>query len=348
MLKILSIGTFSGLSNTCLHRHWALKKIANHVDEVNTTKRPISLSYKIVYRLFNYGLPISLPDNSKANWEIVEFVNQNTYDVIWIDKGITINASTLGYIKKKQPYAIIVSYTADNMAKRHNQSQNFLNCLPLYDVHITTKSYIINDLIKLGAKKVIFTNQAFESKFHYPRKLSSPDYKRLKADVGFVGMWEKERAISILFLAKNGINVRVFGGGNWKQYKNLYENLIIEDEGLFSEDYAKSFISFKISLCFLRKMNHDLQTSRTMEIPACGGFMMAERSSEHEMLFKEGKEAVFFSNDQELLERCRHYLRHEGERSRISIAGHKRCIVSGYSNEDTLKRILKEIQKLND
>nr|WP_276598371.1 glycosyltransferase [Flavobacterium azizsancarii] len=88
-------------------------------------------------------------------------------------------------------------------------------------------------------------------------------------------------------------------------------------------------------------MNSDTQTSRTMEIPACGGFMLAERTTEHLDLFSENKEAVFFSNDEELLEKCRYYLINEEERKRIVEGGILRCKTSGYSNEESIKRMLK-------
>ena len=344
-MRILSVGALSGLSNTCLHRHWALNKIGDKVDSVNTAKYPVSLWFRLAHHLFLNGLPARLPDNSGANEEIKAYIDRNRYEIVWIDKGNTINANTLLDIKKHHPQAIIVSFTADNMAQRHNQSRNFIECIPLYDFHITTKSYIINDLKGLGAKEVIFTYQGYEPTFHYPRKLNTSDYSRLGGDVGFVGMWEQERCDSILSLAKNGINVRVFGGGRWKKYRGLYPNLIIEDDGLFSDDYPKSLQAFKISLCFLRKINSDLHTSRTMEIPACGGFMLAERTKEHETLFTEAKEAAFFSSNLDLLEKCRYYLSHEEERINIAQAGIKRCEKSGYSNVATLKRIIRQIIK---
>lgn len=127
------------------------------------------------------------------------------------------------------------------------------------------------------------------------------------------------------------------------KYRGLYNTLKIELQGLFSEDYSKSFRTFKISLCFLRKMNFDQQTSRTMEIPACGGFMLAERTKEHQALFEEGKEAEFFSSNEELLDKCRYYLSHEDERKAIAEEGHKRCITSDYSNQGMVKRILTEV-----
>ena len=37
-MRILSVGPLSGFSNTYLHRHWALKKIADQVDGINKYK----------------------------------------------------------------------------------------------------------------------------------------------------------------------------------------------------------------------------------------------------------------------------------------------------------------------
>ena len=80
-----------------------------------------------------------------------------------------------------------------------------------------------------------------------------------------------------------------------------------------------------------------------MEIPACGSLLMAERTPEHEQLFKDKEEAVFFSSDQELLDLCRYYIAHDDERKRIAMAGRARCIKSCYSNEETIKGIIKTI-----
>jgi hypothetical protein len=343
-MKILSVGTMSGLSNTCLHRHWALEKVADEIDMINTTERLCSFWFRVAYHLFLWGLPVRLPDNSNANRKIKKYVAENKYDVVWIDKGITIKPETLRYIKQVSPASKIVSYSPDNMALRHNQSLNFLKSIPLYDIHFTTKSYILDDMRRLGALRINFTNQLYESTFHYPRNLTEEEIARLGGDVGFIGAWEKERCESILHLAKNGIKVKVFGNGKWNEYKNVLNLEIFP--ALYSEDYSKALQAFKISLCFLRKMNFDQQTSRTMEIPACGGFMLAERTDEHLQLFEEGKEAVFFSSNEELLEKCRYYLAHNEERKRIAEAGTLRCKTSEYSNEETIKKMIETV--IND
>lgn len=344
-MKILSVGALSGLSNTCLHRNWALHKIADHVDEVKTDVHPWSFWCKVRFHLFQLGLPVTIPDNNGENKTICSLVSQNNYDIVWIDKGQTIFPETLHYIKKVSPHSIVVSYSPDNMALRHNQTQQYLNCIPLYDYIVTNKSYIIEDLKKLGAKHVLFVNNSYEDSFHYPRELSVLDIQELGGDVGFIGAWEKERCESICYLADHGIKVRVFGVGKWADYKNYSPNLRIEDRQLLGEDYCKSLQAFKISLCFLRKMNFDQQTTRSVEIPACGGFMLAERTDEHLSMFEEGKEAAYFSSNEELLEKCRYYLEHEEERMQIAENGLKKCRENGYSNIETLKKVLLSINE---
>ena len=341
-MNILSVGWFRKNSNTSLHRHWALEKLAVKIDKVECGINATSIKYRLAYHLFQYGFPISLPDETKANSNIKQLVLINNYDIVWIDKGITINRDTLEFIKHHSPNTKIVSYSPDNMALRHNQSQNYLSSLSLYDFVFTNKSYIIEAMSALGAKNIIYIHNMYEASFHYPRILTESEIEKFGAEVGFIGVWEKERFESILFLAENGINVKVFGDGKWNNYKNISPNLTIQP-GIFSEDYSKALQAFQLSLCFLRKMNFDQQTTRTMEIPACGGCMVAERTKEHLELFEENKEAIFFSSNDELLEKCKFYLLNEEQRLQIVQGGINRCYNSGYSNEQTIKKMLEII-----
>ena len=341
-ISILSIGGIDSNSGTSLHRHLALKKITNRIDGVNTTFRA-SLWFRIIYHLFLFGIPLRLPDLIEVNKRILEKVKNNDYDIIWIDKGIIVFPETLKEIKKQSPETKIISYSPDNMALRHNQSQQYLECIPLYDYIITNKSYIIKNMKRLGAKKITFVNNSYSEDFHRPYELSEEERKELGGDVGFIGAWEEERCKCILYLVDHGVKVKVFGDAKWNKYANYSPNLTIMGRLLMNEDYCKSLRAFRISLCFLRKMNFDKQTTRSVEIPACGGFMMAERTDEHLSLFEEDKEAVYFSSNKELLEKCVYYLENEEARSKIAVAGRKRAVASGYSNESMVRNIINGI-----
>lgn len=163
--------------------------------------------------------------------------------------------------------------------------------------------------------------------------------------MGFIGTYERERAESMLYLAKNGVPVRVWGEGWNKRFWLLHPNIDIGGRPLVGDDYAMAICSFDINLVFLRKINRDLQTTRSVEIPACGAFMLAERTDEHLRLFKENEEAIYFSSNEELSEQVRYFLKHEEVRMRISQAARKRCLIGGYSYRERITKMFQKIEE---
>jgi spore maturation protein CgeB len=172
--------------------------------------------------------------------------------------------------------------------------------------------------------------------------VSKQDLEYFGGDVGFIGTFEKERYESMLYLARHDIKVRVWGWG-WDKYKKIHPNLVCEGRPLYADDLVKAINSFRINLGFLRKINRDLQTTRSVEIPGCGAFMLAERTTEHLEMFKEGFEAEFFASDDELLKKIKKYLLDDEGRQRIASGGLRRCIESGYRNVDRMASALKVI-----
>lgn len=344
-MHILFIGYLNKISNTSSLRCSAMKRIADVVDVVNLENEKLTVFYRVVNYFFNRGFPIYLPDDGKFNREIKGLVDENKYDIVWVDKGLVVRASTLRYIKCRLPMLKIVNYSPDNQVLRHNQSQQYLDSMGIYDLHVTTKLNAVEKMKKMGARDVLFTPKSYEKSFHRPIKITQEDIEVLSADVGFVGTYEKQRFESIKYLAQNGIDVKVFGEGGWPDSSDI-PNLTIVNKGLYDTNYVKALRCFKISLCFLRKLNDDQQTSRSVEIPACGGFMLAERTYEHQLLFEEDKEAVFFDSNEELLEKCRYYLNHEDERIRIVEAGRRRCVESDYSNDGMICKVLSYVEEL--
>ena len=65
---------------------------------------------------------------------------------------------------------------------------------------------------------------------------------------------------------------------------------------IYGDDYLKAIQLAKVSLGLLSKGNRDLHTTRTFEIPYCGGLLCAERTSEHLQLYQEDVEAVYWSD----------------------------------------------------
>jgi len=346
ILAVSPITSYDGF-NTSVHRVNALRELGHQVQVIDsappTKMRPmVSTIHRLQGFAFRRGLPINQSDFGETNKKLLNEVSSYKPDIIWLDKAIQTTAETLRKIKSISPQTILVGFSLDDMSQRHNQSAAFLTSLRHYDVFITNKFYNVEELKALGCSFVIFTDNGYDPNSFRPLVPSPQDVLRLGGDIGFIGTYEKQRALSLLALAKKGLSVRVWGSG-WERCAFKQDNLILENRALRHDDFALACNSFKINLAFLRKINRDLQTTRSVELPACGGFMLAERTSEHCRLFKEGEEAEFFNGDAELIAKCEHYLAHENLRLKIAEAGLNRCRYGGYDWASRLRIILAQI-----
>ncbi len=346
-IKLLALSPVSsyGGHNTSIHRIRALRSLGFQVQVIDSAhetgiSRLKVLENRFRNRLFRAGLPIPLIDLTRDNERLLAEVAREHWDFIWLEGAMTMGAKTLRQVRKHCPSAMILGFSPDDMYGRHNQSQAFLNALPEYDTFITTKTYNVDELKALGCHRVIFIGNGYDPETFKPWSVSEDDVQRLGGDIGFIGTYEPERANWMCELARRGMKVRVWGGA-WEKMKLHHPNLRLEYEPLYGDDFAKACNAFKINLAFLRKLNRDQQTTRSVEIPASGGFMLGERTKEHLEMFEEGREAEFFETLDELHEKCCWYLRHPEERCLIAQEGRERCLRSGYDNASRLAVAMK-------
>jgi spore maturation protein CgeB len=286
------------------------------------------------------GYPVDLVGLNKT---LLPTITEYQPDLLWVEKAFTIWSSTYRKIKLYFPNLKIVYYSEDDIYVPNNRSAYLRQSLPLFDVVYTTKPRNLKELPTLGARKVFCVFQAYDRNVHKPLHLTSEEQQIWGANVTFVGTFERNRAETMFFLAQQGIKVRVWGS-NWQSWQHKHSNLLVEGKPVLNEDFVKVINSTRINLNFLRKANRDQHTSRSLEIPACHGFMLAERTEEHLQLFEEGQEAEFFNCPDELLEKVKYYLAHEEERQLIAKTGFKRCLESGYSHHERLKVMLEIIK----
>lgn len=285
------------------------------------------------------------PDVTRAGDNLVRLARSRPLDLIWVDKGLSVSGRALRQAISATG-AKAVSFSEDDMALPHNRSRRWVDALDAYDLVVTTKVANVErgELEALGARQVVYVTQAFDPHQHFPTPLSDADQAAFGSDLSFIGFHENERARSILALAQAGLKVRVWGPG-WTG-KLTHPNLAVDGRWIVNTDkaldYSKALSASKIGLGFLRKLNRDQHTSRSLEIPACGSMLLAERTPIHQALFEEGVEAEFFDSDEELAAKARHYLNNEDQRRKIARAGHERCI-RDYSSTRQMRLILQSL-----
>lgn len=322
--------------NHILDGFLSLKDLEIKVLDQNITHRQSSLSSRLFEK---FKIP---RDFDNLNGRLLDMVKIYNPDIIFVVKGNLIYAKVLAHIRNTYPATKLVSWSLDDMFAWHNRSLFYTLGLKFYDFVFTSKSYNVDELKSLGAKKVIFLYQAFSQKYHKPYRLNANLGKVI--DILFIGFAEKDRFEYLEYLASNNLKISVYGSGwNRKKYTKHYDNLEIHPYDLIGDDYARAISNAKITLCFLRKANRDLHTSRSIEIPAIGGFMIAERTDEHKVLFEEDKEAVYFESKHELLEKIAYYLANDSARESIRLEGLKRCETEDYSYNSMAKKIMEHL-----
>ena len=336
--NILYVGD-TGAGCTSEMRLEALRRLGYSVQAISRPHPNQTWPAKLVSKAFSR---MGYPPDYGLNHAIIIVLSQSRPDVLWCDRPLDIWPETLRMAKAADPILKIVAFSLDDMMQSHNQSAFYLRSIPLYDLHVTTKSYNVEELAIAGAKQVLFVNNAYSPLVHFPATASATDRLAYGGPVGFVGTYERERAEMLIALAKEGIPVRVWGAA-WPSYLGSANRLLrVENRELFGNLYRTALNSFDINLGFLRKINRDLQTTRSVEIPACGGFLLAERTEEHRALFQEDVEAAYFGSTEELISKVKYYLENESVRERIARNGFRRA-AGAYTYEAQLETVFSKL-----
>ncbi|MDQ2719753.1 MAG: glycosyltransferase [Bacteroidota bacterium] len=340
-LSVLYIGSLDKRSNS-FRRYKALLELCPKTKAINTDPYILNKYLISVQHHFNIGPGIYL-----LNKRIRKAATQNKYDIFLVDNKPYVALKTLRHIKQQQPDTRIVDLLTDDPFGRFAKSWHLLkSTAKLYDIFFVQRQVNIEELKNIGVKNVEVCYRSYDPEYNRPIHLNSIDLKNHYTKVSFVGSYEDVRASFIAYLIQNGIPVTVTGAGwenqqYWEVIKPFYKAPFV-----YGDDYIKALCGMDICLHFLRHANRDEQDSRTFEIPSCGVFMLAEKSSAHLSLFEDRKEAVFFETKEELLQQVNYYLAHADERKSIALAGLQRCKTSGYSHKDRLQNVVNTIMDL--
>ena len=335
-MKILYIGPdYPGSNGTCWRD--AFLELGHDVRTINDElydPAPATLAGKVYRRL--RGRP-DQEQLDRLNALIVQEVNAFQPAFTFYVKAYFVYPETLEHTRRIGPNFV---YMNDDMFNPQNQTFPFFDNIQRMDCILTTKSYNVAEFRAAGAPMAVYIPNAYDPHIHFPAKLDDRERDRFGGDVAFLGTFRPERADFLCGLADARHNLRfnIWGGG-WEKMcridnlhrRRRWSNLgpCVRGRELWCADMSKAIQANKISLGLLYQKNRDLHTSRSFEIPACGGFMLAERTEEHRLYFEEDKEAAYFSSFDEMMDKIWFYSSHDSLRERIAQAGYERCMRSG-------------------
>jgi spore maturation protein CgeB len=138
-------------------------------------------------------------------------------------------------------------------------------------------------------------------------------------------------------VARTVIKAHLYGG-YWDRQATLCRNY----RGFaIGRDYRLALGGTKIAINLVRRANRDGHVMRTFEIPACGAFMLADRTEEHLNMFEEDKEVILFSSIDEAIKKIKYCLEHNAERICVAQNGYNKVVNGKNTYTDRLCEIIK-------
>lgn len=338
-MKLILVGEANRGSRTP-QRLRALREAGHQVIMVETT--PPGWSYETSPRLTQrlcYRLRLPL-DPAGANARLIAQASSDV-DAVIVDNARMIRPQTLRRLRRLAPDAKLVWYSEDDIMNPRHRSRWMEAAIGLYDLWVTTKSFNAQagEVPALGARRVLFVDNSFCPHDHAPITIDAEERQRWGAPVSFVGTYEHPRAADLLALAEAGIDVRVWGNG-WHAMVGAHPRLRIENRPVYGDDYRRVVAASDLNLCFLRKGNRDLQTCRSLELPAMQAAMLHEASPEVERLFAPDREAIYFTDQAGLIAATRRWLADAQARHRLAAAARDRACADGHDHLNRWRFIL--------
>jgi spore maturation protein CgeB len=353
-MRILFLGDLD-TGQTAGMRMRALARLGHDVRGVHTNApwRAASWAARQINRRLTRG-----PIVARLNRGVLDAARDHRPDLVWADKQEYLTRETVEALGAR---GRVAHFTPDPyFALAWKRTPLMDAALPAFHALIYCKTYERAAYEALGPA-TFYMPLGYCDEVHRPMPDAPP---RWRATAGFVGGWEPRRERLLNALAGAGVDLRILGAywemladGRWTPRRAIIRRQLAGGDPMplranpalarahaggevYGDDYARALSAAAIGLGFLRRVCPDQHTTRTFEIPACGSLLLADRTDEHRDLFDEGREAEFFGDAAELVDKVQFYAAHDAARARVAAAGRARAVRSGYAYIHRLRALL--------
>ncbi len=318
----------------------ALRHLGCDVSEVNIDHYVPQWRRKVNRAIARVVLPIAVQEFNEA---LLHQAWQQVPAFFLACKGPYVEAETL---RKMRAMGIrLYNYYPDTSAFTHGPM--LPKSLPEYDCIFYTKPFWDADVRRrITLRETAFLAHGFDEEIHRPWPLSEKDRAQYEVDVAVIGSHTPAKAdfLRQLLALRPDLELKIWGS-RWETCGE--ESLLNHWQlgPLTGQGYSRALRAARVNLAVnsgrvAGASQGDFVTTRSFQIPACGGFMLHERNPEILELFKEGEEIACFASPQEAAEKIDYYLAHPEERQAIAEAGHRRA-VPAYSYGARMAELLK-------
>jgi spore maturation protein CgeB len=325
-------------------RWWRYFKFSPYKTEYDTIALKLQRFYFKFQKKFLVG-----PAIFKINCDLIRYVKKTTPDLIFIYRGTHIFPATIR--KLRQNGSVVFGYNNDDpfsgVAPKYVH-RHFIKSLPQYNWIFAFRHKNLDDYSRLGFNNTSLLRSYYIQERHfYIKELPTQKYSH---DVVFIGHFEsdgREEYIKCL-MEDERLDFNLYGTlWDRSKYAKEIRDHFGEIKPLY-DDYNLAINSAKIALAFLSKRNNDTYTRRCFEIVAAKTFMLSEYTDDLDSMFKEGVEAEYFRDKEEMMDKIRFYLRHDDKREKIARTGHERLLRDGHEVTDRARDIIRIFERLKE
>jgi hypothetical protein len=262
------------------------------------------------------------------NEDILAEAERTRPDVMVTVKGNFITAATLKALRRRGIFT--VNFYPDRDFEHDGMPDDAID---QFDLVITTKSYQVPHLTeRLGKDRVAMIHHGYVPEVHRRRTPvgTAPTYLW---DVCFIGNASPDKLAWLEPVARAlGNRSMIVIGNHWEKLAaGTAVAPYVLGRPLVGDQFARAIEHSRINIAVHHGVGGaqgwtDTVSTRSFEIPACGGFMLHIDNDEIRTLYEPAREIDVFAYPAELVGQIDRYLSDETKRRTIAVAGHARTV----------------------
>jgi hypothetical protein len=275
------------------------------------------------------------------NKELLRVVKRDAYDAVFLYGCNDIYPSTVKKIKSGG--TMVFSYQNDDIFSDYYPKYYWRyakKICSLVDINYVFREKNIIDL----QSRNIFNGKVLRAYYIAKDNYICSEEELIKGipDVLCLAHYEKDKRIEYLEeLCKAHIKIGV-PVNLAEKLDAKYSDYVVAIKNTMAPNYNRLLSSCKIPIIFLSSLNHDTYTTRCFEIPAAGAFVFCQYTDDMNSMFEDGKEAVYFFDKKDFVDKIRYYLDHDEDRIAIAKAGHQRLVKDGHEVSDRAREVYRD------
>lgn len=335
--NVLYLGARSG---TSLDRAQALRRIGCKVDHIDPRNLLPNTPWvdRLTWHVGGHWFA------SRLLKALDQRLGDHRYDLCHVDCGEWVTPAVIQRLRQNARH--VINYNIDDPTGRRDGPRfaAYRQAVPHYDLLAVVREDNLPELKALGARRTLRVYRSADEVSHAPRVVTEHEQLRWGCDVLFLGTWFPERGPFLAKLIRLGVPLTI-RGPHWRkapEWEALQPHWA--GDAIAGKDYALAIQCARVNLGLLSRANRDQHTTRSFEIPALGGLLCAERTPEHQAMYREYEEALFWDSPEECAHQVGFALKNEPRRTAIAQASQRRYLQDGHQNERVMRQLIETVE----